>query len=324
MKLFVSMGVRTSSPLVYGVTNTCEKGALILLDFETGETLRTFEYITPPPYFSPRNDMQLTAGSICNDHFIVPTDTEILFINLRTFKLDKCITLPSFNDLHYATVYNNNIYVANTGLDMIQVLDFDGNTIEELNAVDEPTWNRFSKDTDYRKVESTKPHKAHCNFVFFTPNGNRWITRLLQKDAICIDDPSKVIDLNVSHGGPHDGRVIGDYIYFTITDGYIVVVNANTFIREYVLDLAAIHSKMSFGRPILGWCRGIEVNETNLFVGFTKLRKSKSREYIRWIKHVGNSMESRIAQYSLSEKKLIKEVELNYRAASIYSIHCAP
>ncbi len=322
MKLLVSMGIRTEQP--HGDTPIwrCDKAALKLIDWDSGRELDSLEYITPREFYPGSRDMQFKAGSICDDRFIVVTDTEVLFINLNGFSVDKRISLPSFNDLHYATVHNNCLYVVNTGLDIIQLLDHDGNIIEEVNTSYDPTWKRFDRTVDYRKVESTKPHTIHPNYVFFLPDGSRWITRFFKKDAICIDDNARSIDLNVSEGSPHDGKVIGDFIYFTITDSYIVVVNANTLKREMIINLLDLDSRRSIKKLDLGWCRGIHVDAKRAIVGFSKFRSSRSREYIHWIMQGFNSMDSRIAEYDLIENKLVKEIGFTgCESAAIYSIN---
>ncbi len=322
MKLLVSTGTRVDQRDDTTGLWRCDKAVLKLIDWDSGRELESFEYITPPELYPGSRNMTFKAGSICGDHFIVPTDTEVLFINVERFSIDKRITVPSFNDLHYATIRNDCLYVVNTGLEIIQVLDRDGNIIEEVNTANAPTWERFDRTVDYRTIESTRPHNVHCNYVFFLPDGSRWATRFHNKDAICIDDPSKRIDLNVSAGGPHDGSVIGDYIYFTITDSYIVVVNANTLKKEEIISLVDIDNRMSIRKLDMGWCRGIHVDAGRAFVGFTRFRRSSAVEYIRWISRIGNSMNSRIAEYDLIEKKLVKEVEVkDFKGTAIYSIH---
>ena len=322
MKLLVSMGIRTDKRHDANPSSKCDKAALKLIDWDSGRELESLEYKTPQEFYPGSDNMQFKAGSVYGDHFIVVTDTEVLFLNVNHFRVDKRITISSFNDLHYATVHNDSLYVVNTGLDIIQIIDSNGNIIEEVNTSYDPTWKRFDRTVDYRKVESTKPHNTHPNYVFFLPDGSRWITRFNQKDAICVDDPAKSIDLNVSEGRPHDGKVIGDSIYFTITDGYIVVASAITLKKEDIISLADLDNRKSIRNMGMGWCRGIHVDAKRAYVGFSRFRGSRSQEYVRWIMHVGNPMNSRIAEYDLIEKKLVKEIGFaGCKSAAIYSIN---
>jgi len=76
------------------------------------------------------------------------------------------------------------------------VIVFDANfqAVEFLPVLDEPAWSRFSPLVDYRRVQSTKPHRAHPNFLFVL-DGEPWVTRAHQMDAICLRDHSKRIDI---------------------------------------------------------------------------------------------------------------------------------
>jgi hypothetical protein len=307
MNLLVSMGMQNSS----GTNKKSDKAVLQLIDWESGQTLKSLEYISPPEFYPGSRDMLFKAGSIYGDTFVVPTDTELLFISLKDFIILKRITLPSFNDLHHSTVYNGKVYVVNTGLEIVQTFDLEGYLLDEFNTTEEPTWERFDKSVDYRKVESTKPLKTHCNYIFFLDDGSRWVTRFHQKDAMCMDDPTKKIDLNVSEGGPHDGKVVGDFIYFTMTDGQIVIVNWRTLKVEETINLAQIDNRKVIGKMHLGWCRGIHIDGSSAYVGFTRLRSSLSLEYIRWVKYIANPLNSRIVEYDLEKKRLIKEFELD-------------
>ncbi len=87
------------------------------------------------------------------------------------------------------------------------------------------SWQRFSRDIDYRKVASTKPHQSHPNYAFQL-GGDVWVTRLYQRDAVCLTDSGKRI--NIALELPHDGVVRGKEIYFTLVDGRVALANADT------------------------------------------------------------------------------------------------
>jgi len=283
--------------------NKYKEGALQIINWETGTLLREDRYVSPPGRVVNDGNILFKAGTLHGKKFFVPSATEILVYELPRLRIKEIYSHPSFNDLHHVTVHNNIMYICNTGLEIIQVMNLDGDIVAEYNVAASDTWERFSRETDYRLVVTTKPHESHANYIFFL-EGEIWCTRFLQRDAVCIGNPSKRINLNVSKGGPHDGLVRGDFIYFTLTDGYVVIVNKYTLKLEDVIDLNLISNY----NVLLGWCRGIEVIGKNAYVGFTALRWSKYREYGLWIKRGKKRLGSRIAEYDLQAKTLVKEV----------------
>ncbi|HKC71161.1 MAG TPA: hypothetical protein VKB60_06035, partial [Terriglobales bacterium] len=84
---------------------------------------------------------------------------------------------------------------------------------------------------------------------------------------------------------PHDGFVRGNSIYFTTVDGHIVIASRDTLRVENVYDLNAMSAQN--GRP-LGWCRGLApLDERFVWVGFTRVRPTKFRENLTWLKTGG-------------------------------------
>ena len=67
------------------------------------------------------------------------------------------------------------------------------------------------------------------------------------------------------------------------------------------------------GHP-LGWCRGLYIEGRYAYVGFSKLRDSKAKENIRWVKNYirGNvspleTLPARIVKIDLWNKEIIDE-----------------
>ncbi|MGC2326147.1 MAG: hypothetical protein WA604_05490 [Candidatus Sulfotelmatobacter sp.] len=71
-----------------------------------------------------------------------------------------------------------------------------GQVLAEWNVLREDPWFRFSRDVDYRKVDSTKPHQSHP-YAFFQLGEEVWVIRHFQKDAICLTSPGKRINIDV-------------------------------------------------------------------------------------------------------------------------------
>lgn len=187
--------------------------------------------------------------------------------------------------------------------------------LSEWAALDEVPWSRFSRDVDYRKVDSTKPHRSHPNFVFQL-DGETWVTRFQQRDAICLDHRAKRIDIAVQ--SPHDGLICGDRIYFTTVDGRIVIANPRTLQVDEIVDLKQING----GGALLGWCRGVlPLDERKIWVGFARVRKTKFRENVPWVRNLMRpgmiERPTHLALYDIVERQCVQEFNLEQHGMNI-------
>lgn len=207
---------------------------------------------------------------------------------------------------------------------MVVLFTPEGRVLKQWNVLGEDPWSRFSREVDYRKVESTKPHQSHPNCVFQLGQ-DVWATRLMQKDAICLTTPGRRIHIEVQR--PHDGIVRGDRIYFTTVDGRIVIANRNSLAVEQIVDLNEIHRVRDHEDVLLGWCRGVlPVNDQRLWVGFTRVRKTKFTENVMWIKHGFQEKDkaTHIGLYDIVEKRCLQEINLErFGLNVIFGIHPA-
>jgi hypothetical protein len=247
------------------------------------------------------------------------------------------ISLPFFNDVHHvAPTPQGNLLVASSGLETVSEITHEGELIREWNVLGEqPTV--WSKDKDYRRL-NLKPHRSHPNFLF-SLDEELWVTRFYQKDAICLTRPGLSIDIAV--GSPHDGILSGDYIYFTTTNGNIVIAHQKSLRVEEIIDLNQIHRH---GGP-LGWSRGIHIEDGKMWVGFSRIRPTKLKENVEWVKRslkwrlrwmlpdfvTGRSkwmkkglkkeLPTRLACYDLAMKKCVCEMNLEpHGISAIFSI----
>ena len=158
------------------------------------------------------------------DRLWLCTTTEVLEWGWQNGEVHHRWTHPWFNDLHHVSPDSDQGFiVANTGLDQVLRLSRDGFVTAEWNLADQPTWDRFDPAVDYRKVATTKPHEVHNNYVF-SWDGQLWATRFLPQDAVCLTQQRPAIELR--HGGPHDGNVFRDSLYFTTVTGRILHCSA--------------------------------------------------------------------------------------------------
>lgn len=290
------------------------EAALILrLDTATETVATEMEYVTPPEArASAESSNVFKSATLIGNKFYTCTSTEVLIFEVPSFRRIGYVSLPCFNDLHHVTLsHDGHLLVTSTGLDMVVKCTTDGQVLALWNVQGKDPWWRFSPEVDYRKVESTKPHDAHPNGVFQLGD-EIWVTRLSHKDAICLTNPGKRINIEVQR--PHDGLVCGDRIYFTTVDGRVVIANRHTLRVDRIVDLNEIHRVDDQEKVLLGWCRGIlPVGENKTWVGFTRVRKTKFTENVLWIKHGfkdKSSQPAHIALYDIDGGKCLQEIEI--------------
>ena len=301
--------------------NLYEAALLIELNIETGKAEKRVEYRTPADARAGDNASHLfKAGTLIDNLLYTCTSTEVLIFRLPEFTQIGYVSLPCFNDLHHVTPSSDgNLLVANTGLDMVVKFTREGEMLKVWSVLEEDPWSRFSKTVDYRKVASTKPHQSHPNFVFELDQVP-WVTRFRQRDAICLAQPEKRIDIAVQT--PHDGVVREDQVYFTTVNGCIVIANRHSLKVDQVIDLKEIDDQKS----LLGWCRGLlPVDERRVWVGFSRVRKTAFTENVLWVKNViregMGEKPTHIALYDIVDKRCLAEFDVEpYGLNVVFSV----
>jgi hypothetical protein len=288
---------------------SCEKALIVELDPLAKGSRCCIEYVSPPQVCPPELPGTLfKSATIKGNRLYTCTSTEVLVFELPLFRIEKIISLPFFNDLHH--VYptdNNTLLIAVTGLDMVSEVSMDGTPIREWNVLGQDPWGKFSRKTDYRLVATTKPHASHPNHVFVMGD-EVWVTRFQQRDAICLTNQDRRIDIAVER--PHDGYIFGDQIYFTTVDGHVVIANRRTLRVERTVNL---NEMQGLSGQVLGWCRGVlPLDDRYVWVGFTRVRPTKFVENVAWIKNRNPSRRkaSHIALYDLKRSTCEMEVPL--------------
>jgi hypothetical protein len=304
-----------------------DEAAILHVDPVYGSITQVAHHVSPPEAcaWTEEPSILFKASTRVGNRLYACTSTEVLVYSVPEFQQLHYFSHRYFNDLHHVTVDpHGQLVVVNTGLDMVLVMSDSGDVLAEYSVGEEFVWTRFSKDIDYRKVLTTKPHKSHPNYAFFL-DGSLWVTRLEERDAICLTEVEPPIKLRAL---PHDGIVRDGKVYFTTVDGHILIFSARNKALEYCVDLNTISGK----DKALGWCRGLEVMEPGIIVaGFTKLRRTRFHEKLIWAKERFSgelflSEPTRIAAYDLVRKRLLWEIPLDCCSCglnAIFAIHRA-
>lgn len=262
-----------------------EQAVVLKFDTQSGAVIPVLDYVSPPDACPEFPSVVFKAGSLDADRLYLCTQTEMLVYRRSDMCVESYVSLPIFNDLHHvAPTPRGTLLIAVTGLDMVVEITPEGEVVGEWNVLGADTWQRFSRDVDYRHVQSTKPHLAHPNFVFMT-GGDVWTTRCDLNDAICLTKPDRRIDLSGPAGRPvefvHDGVAANNRLYFTSVDGKILIADPDTLAVVETIDIGDI---LQNEYP-LGWCRGIKIlDQARVVVGFTRLRSTKFQDKVKWAK----------------------------------------
>lgn len=300
-----------------------EAAMILRVDPDAGKATVCVEYTTPLEVrASEQASSGFKCGSLVGDQLYTCTSTEVLAFRLPHFERTVYLSLPYFNDLHHvAPTSDGNLLVVSTGLDLVAKVTPRGETLALWNVLGEDPWTRFSRDVDYRKVESTKPHQSHPNFAFELGR-EIWATRFNQRDAICLTSPGREIKIEVEK--PHDGLLFQNRLYFTTVNGMLVIANPETLQVERFFDLNEMGADRN---TLLGWCRGLlPLDDRRIWVGFTRVRKTKFTENLLWIKHGFREKEepTHIALYDLATRKCLQEINLEPHGMNIvFGIHTA-
>jgi hypothetical protein len=283
-----------------------QAGRIVQVNTQMGESQLSVNYTSPPSVTAPLDpEILFQASAIQGDRLYTCTPTEVLIFALPSFERVGYISLPCFNDVHHVLpTPHGTLLVANAGLDMVLELTHAGDIRQVWNVLGDDPWGRFSQDVDYRRVASTKPHAAHPNYLYYVGD-EVWVTRFKQSDTVCLTDPHKRIQL--SHERIHDGVWRQGRIYFTTVNGTLVVANPTTLRVEEVIDLNRMHPEGT----LLGWCRSLHFEGDTVWVGFSKIRATQSRENVAWLLRGFRRVKgTHLGHYDLARRRCLGEIDL--------------
>lgn len=262
--------------------------------------------------YVPEYTLSFRGAFLDGSEITTCTHSEIVTLDLESLKVTRRVSDYRFNDIHSVMQRGADIWFTSTGIDMVGRIGNDGR-ISMYPAIENAA-ERFDEKTDYRKV-CTKPHQSHPNCLF-SLDGDIWVTRFVQKDAVCVAHLSRRIDIGVER--PHDGVVRDNRVYFTTVDGKVVECDTHKGAPVRVHDVAGLYRS---GNP--GWCRGLALEGDHAYVGFTTIRKTRSLENLSFltdtVRMLGdmfkNNPPARIVKYNLRNGKI--EDEMQFRPSEI-------
>jgi hypothetical protein len=298
-----------------------EAGVILRVDTDLGRVQPCVEYVSPPGACAPGDPVLFKSGTVYDGRLYVCTQTEVLTYSLPDFRQVGYLSLPCFNDVHHVRpTPEGNLLIANSGLEMVLELETCGRMRRVWNVLGEEPWARFSKETDYRQGINLKPHRAHPNYVFYVSD-EIWTTRFEQKDALCLTRPGRRLPVGIER--VHDGVMHQGQLYLTTVNGHLVVADPDTLAVRETVDLSSLHPETS----LLGWCRGLLIEEDKAWIGFSRIRPTRFREAVSWVRNgFSRSLPTHIACYDLTRRRCLVEIDLeDHGLHAVFSIlHADP
>lgn len=310
--ILISGGCERKNGYELGEGKYYESARLLKLDTLSGRLETVLQKSDGGRHYPPEHpNLQFTSCCVNNGILWLPTDTEVYKYNYPSLELVSVISYPFFHNIHAVNVFDNRVYVSSTGLDLVAVLDLDGNVRELFNTEGKELWHRFSETEDYRIIHSTRPHDCHPNFVYEW-KGKPWVTRCRQQDAVCLGDVGNMIPITNPEKriSVHDGILHNGTIIFTTVDGYLVLTDPdkNTILEE-------INVLESSNSDKLGWARGLCIDQDNIaYLGFSRLRRTRMKEKLAWLAKGQitkmNGMPACVIAYDLDKRKIINKYDI--------------
>ncbi|MEC8864518.1 MAG: hypothetical protein VXX31_16285 [Planctomycetota bacterium] len=296
-----------------------DQARVVIVDTDSGIAELYWTYETPQHLSAPSHPSQVfKSGFLEGDRLWLVTLTEVTVWDCHQRRVVSRWSHPWFNDLHHVRPLGADHWlVANTGLDQVLKLNSRGEVTEQWGVGQVPTWERFDPEVDYRQVPTTKPHETHPNFVFIVEE-DVWVTRFHPQDAICLSTERPA--LSIQAGGPHDGVEFEAGIGFTTVNGFLGVCPRSVFSEPKDAQDPMKWTELHSCRPdsdLLGWCRGLHFSsDGEAWVGFSRLRPTKFRRHVSWLKHGFRSVglhgtaPTRIARYDVRTGECLQEIDL--------------
>lgn len=238
------------------------KGGVILYDPEKNKILN--QYVHDKTW--QRSGWR--GGIIHKGYFITTDWQDIHYFNIKKWQYEASLSMNIFNDLHYLKIKDGKLYIVNTGLDAITIVD-DPLKLKGIETtfiwdkVKEVKRKSIDMKHDWSKEYKTNPHSCHPNCIEFD-HENTFVT--------CFEDHTRgkrtgrIIELNsgqivLDRHNCHDGNMYqGNFFLSGTRENQIYKIDDIAFRRWPV----GIDVKINIGRP--GWWRGMIIHKNLLYI----------------------------------------------------------
>lgn len=276
----------------------------VIVDVSAGVARTVVEYESAPGTCGPEDPVLYKSASRVGDRLYACTQTEVLVYDYPSLDLLHHVSHPVLNDVHHVIPsQSGTLLVAVSGHDGVAELSVDGELHNFWSVADGLTEVPIEPGRDYRIDCDLKPHAVHPNYLFQLGD-EVWATRFETRDAVAVHDKSRRIAIDRERC--HDGVVHDGGIYFTTVDGCVVEVDAETLQTRAAHELESRRTN-----TVIGWCRGLTFRGDHAFVGFSRIRHTRFRNTLSWVrKGLTGSEPTRVAVYDRHNWNLIDEIDL--------------
>lgn len=254
-----------------------------------------------------------TSGCVVDDVAYICGFNEVYRISTHDFKVEALLSRDDFNDLHHVSAHDGQLWIANTGLDRVDVFSSSRQYLggyalipsqEERNRAlaalpDDPYFaqERVDRPVHLRRL----PDRIHPNHIAFF-GGRVLVTRFAEKS---IQDLGTMRTVLETPGHPHDGFVDGDTLWMTCTNGLIIACQWSPC-GSRLEERRRINTFALTGR--WGWCRGLWVGEDRLLVGLTRISRMPRH---RWCQRPFEGTQTTVLMLRKATGELLAEANLN-------------
>lgn len=290
-------------------------GKGVVVEVGSGPPTTVLEHRSAPGTCGPDDPELLKSATLVGDRLYACSQTELMVFSYPSFGLLHHVSHPVLNDVHHvvpgllteaerARGDEPNLWVAVSGQDMVAEFTVSGELVSVWGVDGSDPTDRIDPDRDYRINTRLKPHEFHPNHLFRLPDGSLWVNRFETRDAVEVGTVGR--RMVIGRERCHDGVVHDGLVHFTTVDGWVVAIDAET------LRVVAEYRLTGFRENTLrGWCRGLTFVDDFAIVGFSRIRHTKVRGALSWVRNGLTQTEpTRIAVYDRRSWRLEQEIDL--------------
>ena len=278
---------------------------IAIVEWPSWRVIDTYEY---KHVVYEKTHKGFAGGCIIENKLLATTEAEILQFSLAPLKLKKTTTKKYLNDVHYVAPADGGYVVVNTGLDTLELFDYQWNHKSAISVV-QPFKKSFSYLVDlairsYKKQQTRKNGNrlySHLNHRVWGPNIKKFFSplgiRKLGEDLRYYDFRPHFLHPNhlTTHGNDYWVTLFGPGIVLRVPDGRVlasglgrphdgIVVGNEFFITDCAdsrLFIYDMNEEIPGNRRLMtkvippegkGLLRGLTVIDDNIFVGLSALR----------------------------------------------------
>ena len=320
-------------------------GVVWLVDLAAERAEVLVRWAPPPQLYVPTKGF--AGGSLGADGLLyVAAHAAVVRIDPARGHVTGVLHQPCMNDLHHVAALEDRLYVANTGLGAVDVLDLYGRFLgshallpawvnarrihgDDLPAAGAPLkpgwtgvppqpWPQVREDDGYHAVDRRSapfcrlkiPDHLHVNHVARV--GGRLLATCFADGALR-DLAGFSVAARLDGHFLHDGFPQADGLWLTAIDGGVLELDAQTLrVRRRIEAFNTGHH---------GWCRGLAVTDDHLLVGLTEVRAGRLPRH-RWAERDPAGSETSVLLLDRRDGRLLARVDLSdkERHAKLYSV----